>query len=98
MRHPEAYWNTVQVYLPEPGSITFGVKEGENIGGDWLVLNQFKLFYLGTQAPTAINSVASSSNSNGTKIYSVSGAQRASLQKGLNIVKKADGTVVKVLR
>lgn len=98
MRHPEAYWNTVQVYLPEPGSITFGVKEGENIGGDWLVLNQFKLFYLGTQAPTAINSVANSSNSNGTKIYSVSGAQRASLQKGLNIVKKADGTVVKVLR
>lgn len=93
MRHPEAYWNSVQVVLPTTGNLKFGIKEEVNLGSDWVVAHQFKLFYLGTEVPTSISKAQSATTST---IYNVGGVRQSKLQKGINILKQNDGTVRKV--
>lgn len=93
-KSPEAYINTVEVYLPETGNITFGVKKDQGVGNDWCIFDNFKLFYLGGKPSTAINAVSTGSAS---AIYSVSGVRQNSLNRGVNIIKSADG-VKKVIK
>lgn len=94
-KSPEAYINTVDLYLTESGNITFGVKKEQRIDADWCIFDNFKLFYLGTDAALSIsNAAASTANS---AIYSVNGVRQNTLKTGLNIVKMSDGTVKKVL-
>lgn len=90
-RHPDAYWNSVKINLSETGNITFGIKEENNIGGDWVVANQFKLLYYGYD-PNAISSVNATSTA-ATEIYNAAGVRTSSLQKGINIVR--NGATVK---
>lgn len=48
-------------------------------------------------APTGINEIGSTTDAKVSEIYSVNGARKSQLTKGLNIVKMSDGTVKKVL-
>ena len=93
-KSPEAYINTVEVVVPEGGSITFGIRKNELIGGDWVVMDNWKLFYLGYDA-TAIQTV--NTNAAASSIFNVAGVRQNGMQKGINIVKTADGKVSKVL-
>lgn len=45
-----------------------------------------------------VNGISANANAAGTQIFTISGAKVNSLQKGINIVRTADGKTVKVLR
>lgn len=94
-KSPEAYLNTVDVYIEEGGSIKLGIRKETLIGNDWVVMDNWKLFYLGADVPESINTV--NGQSAVKNIYSVAGVRQNSLQKGINIVKTLDGKVSKVL-
>ncbi len=94
------YQNTLQFEVKEgQKEVTIGLVKTGAIADDWVMFDNWTLSYLGTAAPakdptTAIEGVAGS-QSVGTKIYSISGAQQSRLQKGVNILKTtmSDGTV-----
>ena len=89
-----------EVKSPDTGkfaAITIGLKKTVQIAGDWTIFTDWKLDYLGTTPPTAINKVSNDSQAAAvsTAYFTVNGARVAAPQKGINIVKKtlSDGTV-----
>ena len=92
-----AYTNTLQVMVGEDGILKFGLKKNTTIGDDWCMFDDFKLFYLGTETPNAINGTNTGNNAKAQQIFSADGRQMKTMQKGLNIVKMSDGTVRKVM-
>lgn len=94
-KSPEAYINTVTVVVEEGGKLTFGIRKNDLINGDWVVMDNWKLFYLGKDIPQAIEGV--NNGAVAKDIYSVGGVRQNKLQKGINIVKTSDGKVSKVL-
>lgn len=85
------------------GTLKFGVRNLESAGNWFLcdlksivfVSKDVKSVLIKTPEATEISSVSSSAAP--AAIYSVNGAQLKSMQKGMNIVKMADGQVKKVL-
>ncbi len=94
--NPEDYINSVEVYLPETGNITFGLLKTDYIGNDWCMFDNFKLFYLGKEMTTGVQATKTAAQAGA--IYSVSGVRQNSLQRGINIVKMSDGSVRKILK
>ena len=92
-KNPEAYINTVTTYVEEGGSLRFGIKKDVLVANDWVVFDNFKLYYLGTEIPEGIANVAAKDVTK--TIYSVSGVKQNGLQKGINIIKLSNGKVVK---
>lgn len=92
----DAYLNSVIVYLPEGGALTFGIEKTAASGNDWVIMDDFQLFYLGTEAPTAIDEVAEDAAEGAVEYYSVNGVKLSAPQAGFNIVKYANGQVKKV--
>ena len=88
---------TVVAPVDESGELKFGVKWTDD-GSKWTCLDEFTMQYLGTVDPTGIQQVAQKAEEAAkiVAIYTVSGAPVATLQKGLNIVKYADGSVKKI--
>ena len=64
---------------------------------NWTAADNFKLTYLGTEAPDAVESIAAETNAAAKTIYTIDGRQASTLRRGFNIVRRADGTVQKVL-
>lgn len=95
-KNPEAYKTEVLSMVEEGGSLRLGIKKETLISGDWVVFDNFKLYYLGTEIPTGIDEAAAA-KAQVAGVFSLSGAQQQGLQKGINIVKMSDGTVRKVL-
>ena len=55
--------------------------------------------YYGASIPTGIDQITTTPNASGVdEIYDLSGRKLNEMQKGINIVRKADGTTVKVLK
>lgn len=95
-KNPEAYKTEVLSMVEEGGSLRLGVKKETLVSNDWVVFDNFKLYYLGTEIPTGIDEAAAA-KAQVAGVFSLSGAQQQGLQKGINIVKMSDGTVRKVL-
>jgi hypothetical protein len=95
-KSPEAYINTVEVMVEEGGSLTFGLRNDGFIANHWIAFDNFKLFYLGANPSTGIDSVTNAATGK-TEYYTISGVRLNGAQKGINIVKMADGKVKKVL-
>lgn len=87
--------NKVDVVISEGEDLKFGIIKTNTISADWTIFDNFKLYYLGTEAPVAIQSAEAASQLP-TAIYSVSGSKISNMHKGINIVKMSDGTVRKV--
>ena len=94
-KSPEAYINKVNVGVTEDGVLTIGVKKDILISSDWVAFDNFKLFYLGTTIPTGIEA-ATAAEAAPAGIYNAAGVPQSKLQKGLNIVVKANGETQKV--
>lgn len=94
---PNAYKNEVVTKVEEGGSLQLGIKKEVLKSNDWVVFDNFKLYYLGKEAPTGINEAAAEKAAV-EGIFSVSGVQQNALQKGFNIVKKANGDVKKIFK
>lgn len=96
-KSPEAYHNQVFASVEEGGSLRFGIRKNVLIGNDWVVFDNFKLYYYGQVKPAVAIGEITTAGSNGAEaIFGINGVRQSNLVKGLNIVKKADGTVRKV--
>lgn len=69
--------------------------EGANC--NWTAFDNFKLIYYGDQIPDAVEAVATETTAAPKAIFTLDGRQTSTLRRGINIVRKADGTVQKVL-
>jgi hypothetical protein len=92
-----AYANSLTFYLSEEGNVEVGIRKLAALGGDWVIMDDWQLFYLGKEAPTAIDEVAEGAAVEGAvEYYTVNGVQISAPQKGFNIVKYANGETKKV--
>lgn len=62
-----------------------GLIKNKTTSGDWTIVKNFKLYYLGVD-PTGISEIVTDANAVATKIYNASGMQIGKLQKGINII------------
>lgn len=69
----------------------------ENTNCNWVAVDNFELIYLGTTPPDAVEGIAAETNAAIKNIFTIDGRQTSTLHRGINIVRKADGTVQKVL-
>ena len=96
-KDPTAYANSVIFYLSEAGNVELGIRKDAAIGNDWVIMDDFELYYLGKEAPTAIDEVAGAEEGQGAvEYYSINGVKLNAPQQGINIVKYANGQVKKV--
>lgn len=96
-KDPTAFANSVIFYLSEAGNVELGIRKDVAIGNDWVIMDDFELYYLGKEAPTAIDEVAGAEEGQGAvEYYSINGVKLNAPQQGINIVKYANGQVKKV--
>ncbi len=96
------YLNTIDFsYGIENGltdAVRIGLKKAEKfVDQEWCPFSNFKLEYLGTTPPTAVTSIDASTVAAPSAIFTIDGRRSAKLQRGINIVRNADGSVKKVL-
>ncbi len=97
----DLYHNCLQFQVAEDGTdVPVGILKTGYVSGDWVILSNWTLEYLGTTEPaedptTAVEGVEGSGDVVATAVYSVNGVQLSHLTKGVNIVKTtlSDGTV-----
>lgn len=89
--------NVVFIVASETDDITIGAKKTAHIDGDWTILDNFRLYYLGQEIPDGINETPASAASATPSVRTLSGITVSGLQRGINIVTKEDGTRCKVL-
>lgn len=99
-------WNKYEVVIKiaEGEDLVVGSRSVGDLAARWVMVDNFMLAYHGSESaleesgdPTAIDSMAAASSEKATAIYTISGAKASSLQKGINIVKMANGNVKKIL-
>ena len=90
--NPEAYCNKVQIEVKAGGDLRIGFRKNTDpkIEGDWIIFDDFQLFYLGGDLDkkpedTGIKDVIAN-NAKTAAIYNLAGQRINALQKGLNIV------------
>lgn len=85
------YWNEVCCQVAEDGVLKLGIKKDARISNDWCPYDNFQLYYLGTAAPTALESITVSQVN--ASVYDLQGRKVSKAQKGLYIM---NGKVVLV--
>ena len=88
------YYNHVlPVQVGEDGKLRIGVKKDGNIGSDWFICDNFRLYYIGTEGPdpaidSAIKGVELDNNTivAAKGIYNLAGQKLAAPVKGFNII------------
>lgn len=86
---------TVSFYSNGTDLTTVGLLvEGANC--NWVAADNFKLFFLGDEAPDAVQSLVDA-NAKATQFFSLDGRQMSRLSRGINIVRMSDGTFRKVM-
>ncbi len=76
-------------------TITVGVM-AEDANCNWTAFDNFKLMYFADQEPTAVDAIEVKAVAP-KAIYTIDGRRTNALRRGINIVRKADGSVEKVL-
>lgn len=83
------------MFANDGNEVTIGLRTLEGTTASWIAATNFKLYYLGSDY-TAIEEVSADMNAKATSIYTISGARVNNLKKGINIIRKADGSVSKM--
>lgn len=94
-QNPDKYVHAATVMVQEGGDLRFGLKNTAFISNHWCVFDNFKLFYLGKEPTSAISNVEGTVAAR-NEYYSISGARLSAPQRGINIVRKANGQTVKI--
>ncbi|MCR5180622.1 MAG: hypothetical protein K6C30_05350 [Bacteroidaceae bacterium] len=85
-------------YSEAEGPVRIGLKLKEAFTNCWCPFDNFKLNYLGTEAPVGVENLETEKTAMATSaIYGVDGRRQNRLSRGINIVRTADGKVRKVL-
>lgn len=92
------YINTLPFTVPQDGTVTIGLEKTEILPNDYEVVGPWKLYYLGKASGISdlVAEGVGQSVSTVTGYYSINGARLNGPQKGINIVKMADGSVKKI--
>jgi len=86
------YWATpilFEVTEENKGFLSIGFEKTDCTKFDWVVADNFRLLYYGTEKPTGIEGVSEQVapwQQNGTAIYNLQGQRLSRIQKGVNIV------------
>ena len=95
----EEYVNELYVEVVD-GTLTIGIKKEAQASNDWVMMDNWKLYYLGTESkfkPEGIENVVLGNGAAVVKreIFTLGGAKVNKLQQGVNIIRNihADGTV-----
>lgn len=82
------YKNVLKFQIPEgtEGSVLFGVEKYDGVYQDWVVLDNFRLVYWGTDEPDAIQNVETTTNRTSEGIYNLQGQKLQKAVKGINII------------
>jgi len=98
------YLNKLPFYVGNDGTVTIGLSKKEVLANDYEVVGEWKLYYYGAGdrvaeigGDTAIKAIESNAGSNAAGIYTISGARLAAPQRGINIIRTADGKTIKVM-
>lgn len=89
------YTNSIDVQVGEDGVLTIGVYKETTVQNDWTIFTGWKLKYLGTTAPDAVEGIEAQT-AGISAIYGIDGRQQNQLRRGVNIVRQS-GKVNKVL-
>ncbi len=91
------YRNDLVCEVGEDGVIIIGLtNNGQHIASDWTLFDNWQLTYLGTEVPDGVQSVEEKAANSEKAIYTLDGRAAKKLQRGVNIVRSANG-VEKVL-
>ncbi len=91
------HW-TLGFYSNGTDLTTVGVMvDGEEVNCNWTAFDNFKLVYYADQVPDAVEGIAVETTAAPKAIFTLDGRQTSTLTRGINIVRKADGSVQKVL-
>lgn len=82
--NPEAYHVSAQIMLEDNSDLRIGLRKTAAVGGDWLIYDDFQLFYLGKEVPTGINN-ATSAPADGVR-YNLAGQVVNNSYKGIVIM------------
>lgn len=80
------YWNDVKVFLNEGESLCIGLSKNTHVAEDWTIFDNFQLYYLGTEAPDAVESIEAQGTKAPVAIYNLTGQRVAKAIKGLYII------------
>lgn len=92
--------NVIEIVVEEDNTdITIGAKKVDHIEGDWTIVDNFRLFYLGTDIPDAIDNVNDrvGSFAEASDIRTINGLRVSAPVRGINIVRKGN-SYVKVIK
>ena len=98
------YLNELPFYVGNDGTVTIGLSKKEVIANDYEVVGEWKLYYYGAGdkvaelgGDTAIKAIEINSDSSAAAIFNTSGARLTAPQRGINIIRTAEGKTIKVL-
>lgn len=85
------YWNRMAIYVPEGCPLTIGVIKDSKEEGDWIVVDNWRLKYMGNDdipedILDGVNDITSSMAAASSSIYNLAGQKLQKVQKGINIV------------
>ena len=97
----DLFTSSVIAKVGDDGVLTVGIKKAEEMGNSWVVLDNFKLYYLGANSTAEVSGDAATAISTletapvKVEFYTVGGARISKPGKGVAIVKQtlSDGTV-----
>lgn len=78
------------------GKVRIGLCKTVAVDADWTMFDNFRLTYLGKAGADVVTAVTETAST--SRIYGINGVQRYQLQQGVNIVRKANGKVVKIMK
>lgn len=79
------YKVSVEAEVGEDGKLKIGARKSANVANDWMVIDNFRLTYLGKKG-TGIDTVESNVKMENAPIYNLAGQRISKMQKGINIV------------
>ncbi|MBQ8050763.1 MAG: hypothetical protein IJ197_04220 [Bacteroidaceae bacterium] len=82
------YWNQLDVHVVKGEALTLGLYKETSVASDWCPFDNFQLYFLGTEAPTAVEGVEADATVLKTNdaIYNIAGQRVSKATKGLYII------------
>lgn len=82
---PEAYNSSVRINVAEGETLRLGLRKSTSISGDWVIFDDFGLYYLGGNLDTGITEVETNVDKANGSIYNLAGQKVSHMNKGIYI-------------
>lgn len=82
---PEAYCNEVTIDVAKGETLRLGFRKSTSVSGDWVIFDDFQLFFLGGDLTTAIDQVTTAATAPAA-VYNLQGQRLNAPQRGINII------------